>query len=213
MRKAAGEDIFISDGEGGRYITTVDQITKGGIVLKIKETLTKQKREERKIKITLACAIPKFTSFEDIVDKGTQLGIDEIIPLLTQRTLIKREVFERKMGQLKRVMTTAARQSGALFLPDLKDPMSFDDLLKVIHQFELCLLPNLSDKAFDLKDAVAPFKKGRLLVMIGPEGDFTRREIDLAFKAGCRGISLGESVLRVDTAAIAVMSFLRLYLE
>lgn len=211
LRVQKGEEIFISDGEGASYIATVDQSPKSAVILKIKQVLERQKREDRKMKITVACAIPKFTRFEDIVDKGTQLGADEIIPLLTERTLVKKGSFDKKMGRLKRVMKAAAKQSGVLFLPNLKESVSFTGLMKDICRYELRLLPNLSRKSLSLKDAVSSFKGSKILVLIGPEGDFTPGEIDTALDAGCLGISLGDSVLRVDAAAMAVMSFLRLY--
>ena len=71
--------------------------------------------------------------------------------------------------------------------------------------------PNLSDRYHILKEVVSGFTGKRILVLIGPEGDFTKHETEVALISGCVGVSLGDSVLRVDTAAISVMSFLRLY--
>jgi 16S rRNA (uracil1498-N3)-methyltransferase len=79
-------------------------------------------------------------------------------------------------------------------------------------------LPNLAKNSLSLKEAVLPLahkgeRERSILALIGPEGDFTQEEIDIALAAGCRGVSLGFSVLRVDTAAIAVISFLKLFFE
>ncbi len=211
LRMQKGEELFVSDGEGGGYIGAIEQVSKDRITLKIKKTYERQKKEDQKVRITLACAIPKNTGFEDIVDKCTQLGVDEIIPILTERTLVEKAVFEKKSGRLKRIIVAAAKQSGALFLPQLRAPQLFDDLIRSVGNFDLCLIPNLSSKPLSLKDSVSDFNGRRLMVMIGPEGDFSEQEIDRAFQAGCKGVDLGSSVLRVDTAAIAVVSFLRLY--
>ncbi len=211
LRVKTGEEVFVSDGDGGSYIAVARRLAKTEIVLAIKERLPKKKREDRPVRITLACAVPKYAHFEDIVDKATQLGVDEIIPMFTERTLIRKDIFDKKRQRLERIMIAAAKQSGALFLPRLRQFELFEDLMKDVPRFGLCLLPNLSSRSFALKDAVARLKNGDLLVLIGPEGDFTDDEVRKALQAGCLGITLGESVLRVDTAAIAVMSFLRLH--
>jgi 16S rRNA (uracil1498-N3)-methyltransferase len=213
MRIKEGEEVLITDGEGAGYITEVMQVTKERVSLKIKRVLEKRDRKAQKIKIALACAVPKYAHFEEIVDKATQLGIDEIIPLLTERTFIKKEAFDKKMGRLGRIMRAAAKQSGALFLPHLRGGVYFNDFIKEVSAYDLCLLPNLSKRPLSIKEAVAAFAGGRLLVLIGPEGDFTPDEIRLALEKGCQGVSLGESVLRVDTAAVAVISFLKMFLS
>lgn len=213
LRIEQGEQLSITDGQGCAYVAVVDQILKTEIILKVEKTFKERKRHEQKILLTLACAIPKFTKFEEIVDKGTQLGVDEIIPLLTERTLVEKDVFKKRKERLNRVMMSAAKQSGALFLPQIKEAVFFNEFINTVPHYALSLIPNLSRTSLALKEAVSGFKSGRILVLIGPEGDFTQREIDSALSRGCHGVSLGESVLRVDTAAIAVLSFLRLFFE
>ena len=212
LRVKKGEDLFVSDGEGSGYIAQVTQVSKHRVSLKIKTTLKKCSRDEQQIRITLACAVPKGVRFEEVVDKATQLGADEIIPLLTKRTFMKKDAFDKKRDRLQRIMTAAAKQSGASFLPHLREAVYFKDFIKEAGSFDLCLLPNLSERPLGLKKAVATFKRGRILVLIGPEGDFSPQELALAFQMGCQGVSLGESVLRVDTAAIATISFLKMFL-
>ncbi|MBI5872784.1 MAG: 16S rRNA (uracil(1498)-N(3))-methyltransferase [Candidatus Omnitrophica bacterium] len=212
LRIPAGEDVLISDGDGGSYIAQVSRISKTAVSLKIKKELKRVRREEQKVLISLACAVPKNTHFEDIVDKCAQLGVDEIIPLITERTLVKKEAFDKKRGRLERIVISAAKQSGVLFLPELKEAQDFSSFLPRVGAYDLGLLPNLSQKPMSIKDALKNFIGRKVLIMIGPEGDFTPQEITQAIGANCRGISLGESVLRVDTAAVCAVSFLRLYL-
>ncbi len=211
LRLRPGEDVFISDGEGGGYITEIEKIAKNSVVLRIKDAQKRRQKSDRKIIVTLACAIPKIARFEDIVDKATQLGVSEIIPLLTERTMIEMGAFDKKRDRFKRIIIAAASQSGALFLPELREATPFETLISMLGQYELRLLPNLSDRSHILKEVVSGFTGKRILVLIGPEGDFTKHEIEVALRSGCVGVSLGDSVLRVDTAAISVMSFLRLY--
>ena len=217
LRLRIGAEIFISDGEGSSYVALISSIQRHAVVLEIKRKQTTKQDNDKVIHITLAVAVPKNTRFEDIVDKATQLGIDAIVPLFTKRTITQRNVFEKKRSRFRRIMISAAKQSGALFLPDLKESLAFNDLIKKTIDYDVCLLPNLSHQSLSLKEAIQPFasrkqeKPIKILVLIGPEGDFTKEEISLAFKAGCRGIGLGESILRVDTAAIVVAGFLKLY--
>ncbi len=221
MRIKKQEMLFVSDGEGSAYITQVDKVSRACIVLKIKERVAQIKPEELPVKVVLACSIPKWSRFEDIVDKCTQLGAHEIIPLLTDRTLVSGPVFNKKSLRINRIMQSAAKQSGVLFLPRIRSATAFADMLKEASHYDLCLLPNLSESSLTLKEAIQKLdchgklkdKAQTILVLIGPEGDFTPREINEALRCGFHGVSLGESVLRVDTAAISIMGFIRLYFE
>jgi len=213
LRLRPGEELFISDGDGGGYITEIEKIDKNCVDLKIKDVKKRRRRADRNVMISLACAIPKNARFEDIIGKATQLGVDEIIPLLTDRTLVEKGAFDKKAERFRRVIISSAKQSGALFLPELKEATVFEDLINGIGQYELRLLPNLARKGRILKDVVSSFKGKKILVLIGPEGDFSKREIEVALNSGCVSVDLGESVLRVDTAALSVMSFLSLYFK
>lgn len=213
LRLTGGDELFVSDGEGGGYLAVVQDVRRDEALLTIKKAHKKIGRDEQKVRISLGCAVPRFTRFEDIVDKCTQLGIDEIIPLVTERTLLKKEAFDKKLPRLRRIALAAAKQSGALFLPLLGAAVMFHDFIAQSQAYNLKLIPNLSRGPLTLKNAVEHFQGGRVLVVIGPEGDFTAQELDAALGAGFRPITLGSSVLRVDTAAVACMGFLRLRLE
>jgi 16S rRNA (uracil1498-N3)-methyltransferase len=213
LRVVRGEDLLITDGEGGSYVATLARIAARSLSLEIKEKRKVATRQEQGALISLACAIPKNAPFEDIIDKGTQLGVTEIIPLITQRTLVRKESFDKKEERRKRVMLSAAQQSGVLFLPELHPCVGFFEFLPRVTSWDLCLLPNLSKNSQTLKSAVAHFKGKKILVMIGPEGDFSPEEVDAALRAGCLGVTLGASVLRVDTAALSVVSFLKLIFD
>ncbi len=210
LRVRPGEDLFISDGEGAGYVTTLEAVTRAGARLAIKERLPVRKRSERRVRLTVACAVPKAARFEDVIDKGTQLGVDAFVPLVTERGLLDEASCLKKMERWQRVRQAAARQSGVLFLPDVEPPVSVNDFLVRLGGYDLKLLPHLSEQARGLTEALQGFDRGRIVVLIGPEGDFSPSEVRSALDAGCTGVSLGCSVLRVDTAAIAVASYVRL---
>jgi 16S rRNA (uracil1498-N3)-methyltransferase len=215
LRLKTGDKVCVSDGEGVNYETRVASLLREKVILQIEGQSPLKAKNQKKAHISLGIAVPKNARFEEIVDKLTQLGIDVIIPLFTERTLVRKEFFDKRRDRLFRVMFSAAKQSGVSVLPELKEGVDFLTFLKSLSTYDVCLLPNLSQQDLSLKKAVSTLKTRsktvRILVLIGPEGDFTKREIDLALKAGCQAVSLGESVLRVDTAALAVASFLKLF--
>lgn len=213
LRIGAGESLFITDGEGGSFETNVSGVNKRAVTLKITKVFARQRRQDRKVRVALACAVPRYAYFEEVMDKATQLGADEVIPLVTQRTLVSKEAVDKKLKRYNKIMVAAAKQSGALFLPVLKPATLFQDVINTLPRYKLALMPNLGEQSMTLREALEGFQSGSILVLIGPEGDFTDQEIKIAFEAGCQGVSLGASVLRVDAAAIAVLSFLRLYTE
>lgn len=211
LRLSLDDPLLITDGDGGLYLTRIFRVGPKEVVLKITERRLTVDRSTRKIRVTLACAIPKNVAFEEIVDKAVQLGADEIIPLLTQRGQVSISQAQRKRARWERVRIAALKQSGALFAPCLREPFEFRDLLKEAARFDLCLLPNLEVQHACLKDSFHEFNRGKILVVIGPEGDFSKSETEASLEHGFKAVSLGASVLRVDTAAAAVLSFIRIF--
>jgi len=153
LRVLPGEELYVSDGDGAAYIAVVERIAGEEIILKIKQALKRVLRQDLPIVISLACAMPKNVRFEEIIDKCTQLGINEIIPITTHRSLIKKDIYDRKRERYERVMISAAKQSGVLFLPKLESPLEFSGLLKQLANYDLCLLPNLLNKPLSIRSA------------------------------------------------------------
>jgi len=211
LRLRPGEEVMISDGDGGSFLTVLEGYDKHSARLKVVKSLARRRRDGQRWRLSLAVAVPKNARFEDVVDKTTQLGVDEIIPLITDRTLVTAAQVSKKAGRYRRVIKASAKQSGVVFLPFLRDPVTFEQLLGLAGGYDMRCLPNLSEATVSLPQALAEIHKGRILVCIGPEGDFSLQEIQAAFAAGFKGVCLGDSVLRVDTAAIAVAAFFRLY--
>lgn len=210
LRIGKGEEVFISDGQGSGYIAAFDRESKGAALLVIRRREPVLERSRRPLSVTLACAVPKQAHFEDVIDKCTQLGVDRIVPLLTRRTLVSRDACLKKMSRWQRVRLAAAKQSGVLFLPELCVPLGFDEFLASTGAFDLKLVPNLSGETEPVERVVSSFNGRSIAVVIGPEGDFSPDEISAATHSGFKSVSLGESVLRVDTAAIALLGYLAL---
>lgn len=212
MRLQKGDTIVAFDGTGREYIGVIEQDLPKSAIIDIKKTIVIKR--ERQISISVAQAIPKKDTMDYIVTKSTELGVDEILPIITERTIARPKLkdFDLKRTRWERIAAEAARQCGRLYLPKISNIAFFKDFLKQIKDFELILIPTLDGERIALKNALNE-KPKNVLVIIGPEGDFTKREVAQAKKAGAIAVTLGENVLRCDTAAIYVLSVLSYELE
>jgi len=209
------EQVIIFDNLGNECITRVCEI--GAVAVKL-IVIEKKEAKDPGVKITVACAIPKKVKMDDIVDKLTQLGVECIIPLETERVIVRLDK-QKKIERLKRwekIAISAVKQSQRSRLPLIKPVAGFKDAILAAHSaalnFDLKLIPTLEGERKTLKEVFSKTSKKikKVIILIGPEGDFTPGEVTLAKQAGFLPVSLGAQVLRVDTAAIAVVSFIKL---
>ncbi len=211
LRLKVKDNLMIFDDRGNEYNCIIEKIT-NEVTLGIKhKSLPSSKKEG--IKITVACAIPKKSKMDDIIDKLTQLGADRIIPLETERVIVKlnKNKKEARLLRWQKIALNAAQQSQRNTSPVIEPIKNIREVLIKSENYDLKLIPTLTGKRKILKEVFTQIKPKNTLVLIGPEGDFTDGEVDSAKKSGCIPVSLGDLVLRVDTAAIAVVSFIRLY--
>ncbi len=162
-------------------------------------------------KIILACAIPKKSKFEMIIEKSTELGIDEIIPIETKRTeiKIKSNQLQKKQNRFQTVAINAAKQSKRLSIPTILPIMKFTKALEYLTESSTVIMPSLTGKTKPLLKTLTHLQKKKttsISFLIGPEGDFTEEEYHQAHEKGAIPVSLGPTVLRVETAAICASS-------
>ncbi|HLD69487.1 MAG TPA: RsmE family RNA methyltransferase [Candidatus Omnitrophota bacterium] len=216
LRLKSRQQIRLFDGSHKEIVGTI--VTMNSHKVEIRRDYVLPKTQERGIDVVLACAIPKRAKFEFIIEKATELGVDEIIPLKTERTEIalKSERLEKKLDRYRTVAINAAKQSGRVQVPRILPITTTSEIFQDTNQQTLKFIAALSDQRQNLFES---FQKidlknyKRMIFFIGPEGDFTSGEIALALEAGCIPISLGSNVLKVDTAAICVISFASLFLD
>ncbi|MCX5710314.1 MAG: RsmE family RNA methyltransferase [Candidatus Omnitrophica bacterium] len=210
LRLKAGEAVSVFDGKGNDCAAAIVKISADSVELVVKN---RKVSVFRKVSVTIACAIPKKSRFDDIVDKLTQLGVDRIIPLKTKRTIVKL-TKEKEGARHKRwikIALSASQQSQRSVLPHVEALTDIKDVIKRSAEFDLKLIPTLEGERKGFKEVFShPHPYRNILIFIGPEGDFTADEINLARKNGFIPVSLGTSVLRVETAAVAVASFINL---
>jgi len=211
LRLKAGEMLTVIDQKGTLFECRIEELSDRGVLRIIKETLPGL---EDKIRISIACAIPKRAKMDDIVDKLTQLGVEEIIPFFSERVVVMMDKKKRhlRLERWRKIAESASQQSQRNRIPKIAEPCDFKEALKKADGFKLKLIASVCvAKKDSLKKRLDHSSAESVMLLIGPEGDFTPAEIGLAEKKGFLPVSLGDTVLRVETAAIAAVSFLRLY--
>jgi 16S rRNA (uracil1498-N3)-methyltransferase len=167
-------------------------------------------------RITLGQAIPKGKNMDWIVQKAVEIGAAEIAPLLSDRTVVRldEESAASKQAKWQTVAIEAAKQCGQNWLPQVKTPQTLAEFFQDHRRFDLQLIGSLQSDAMHFKKILAEYagehgdRPGNVLILVGPEGDFTPAELSLARSQGCRPITLGPVVLRVETASIYCLSIL-----
>ena len=213
LRLKKGSVIQIFNGKSQEANAAIDAYTQQGLTVTIQSV---RDAVVKKAKIILACAPPKKDKFEWIIEKCTELGVDEIIPLKTRRSevVFSSEKMANKLSRFQKVAVNAAKQSKRLDLPVIHPMTDLASVLKNLDPEGLHLFPSLNDHPVHIKDVLSvekglkPFST--ITIFIGPEGDFTAEEVRLALDSGCVAVSLGDTVLKVETAAIATVSFVQL---
>lgn len=214
LRLHTGDDLAIVNGLGLVFKGTIVALDKSTVTI---EGVAEEVPLPTGPRIILACALPKRTVFETILEKSVELGVDEIIPMVTART--EYHQGRDKTARFQQVMVSACKQSRRLWFPRVHPVMTFAaavDLLAVPGQ--RLMLPWLEGERISLKAAINNFSSesqipSAIVFFIGPEGDFTAPEAEILKAKGAIPVSLGDTVLRVETAALAVASYARLYLK
>ncbi|HOW36257.1 MAG TPA: RsmE family RNA methyltransferase [Candidatus Omnitrophota bacterium] len=213
LRLKVGDAVVIFDGKGGEADAEILSNREDLVALKINHI---RGETPKALSILLACAIPKKSKFETIIEKCTELGVDEIIPLITQRTEV-RLTPERALSKISRfqsIAVNAAKQSCRKTVPIIHPAMSIKEVTeKFSSEDTILFIPCLTGTRTDLKSAMQKVSKRhkQILFLIGPEGDFTPEEVSLAVKQDCLPVSLGKTVLKVDTAAITVVATAKIF--
>ncbi len=207
----APEEVGIFDEHANVYGCLLAEVLKDRVILKI--VSRGRERNNAKTKFSVACAIPKNSRMDDIVDKLTQLGVERIIPLITERVVVKLDSRKKELRNKRweKIALSASSQSQRNSLVILEPIRDFTELIKSSKDYDLKLIPTLSAERKPIKTVLEEIKPRNVLVLIGPEGDFSENEIAVAKKEGFIPVSLGQPVLRVETAAVAAASFLQLF--
>lgn len=205
LRKRVGDPLSIVDGRGGFYTTVIEKIGKNKCNARVKSCKLAFNKTDYKLHIAIA-PTKSISRFEWFLEKATEIEIDEITPILCQRS-------ERKSirpDRLQKILVSAMKQSVKAYLPSLNELISFPEFLaKMRSSSEAKFIGYCSEGAnVHLREC---YEAGQnACILIGPEGDFSEEEIILAKDMDFRGTSLGKSRLRTETAGVVACSIISL---
>jgi 16S rRNA (uracil1498-N3)-methyltransferase len=213
LRMARGDKAVLFNGRGREITAEVVDHGRGAVRL---QKLHENQTPPLRCHITLGQAIPKGKNMELIVQKAVEIGASEIAPLISERTIVDldKEEAEQKQAKWQQVAIEAAKQCGQNWLPQVRRPRKLAPFFADLSRCDLQLIGSLQPDALHLKKILADYTSehqdlpASVLMLIGPEGDFTPAELALAKSHGCLPITLGPVVLRVETAAIYCLSVL-----
>lgn len=198
LRASVGDRLFFTDGRGTLIEACVELADKRSTVVWAVERVADPR--PLPYELTVACAPTKnIDRFEWFVEKAVEVGCGRIVPLCCDRS--ERRVV--KDDRLRKIAVSAMKQSLKYTLTEVDAMTAFDDFIRADHGEAQLFIAHCdpSDDKRLLRDSVAPH--GRVVVLIGPEGDFSPEEVERARAAGFRPVSLGDSRLRTETAALA----------
>ncbi len=160
--------------------------------------------------VTLAAAVPAQGKLETIVHQATELGVRTVVPLWTERCVgrFNPDRFAGRMARLQAIAIEALKQSGNPWLPAIQPLRRWKEMVGEFPQHERLLIATVEGPHEELRPLVQPPPRS-VLLLIGPEGDFSPREAEQAARAGARRIALGPSVLRCETACVAALAVLQ----
>jgi len=204
LRCREGDTVPVTDGAGLSAELVVESIGKSELQGSIRN---QQRVPPPETRVSVAMSLLKAPQrFDFFLEKATELGIDRIIPIITQRTVSTPDLkkIDRKAERWRNIVHSAARQSRRYYLPELSTPCSFQEALQ-LEGYDLRLIAHESEEAF------GPFEPAgkRVLFFIGPEGGFSEAEISAAAQSGVRPVSFGVSVLRAETAGVFAVALVR----
>jgi 16S rRNA (uracil1498-N3)-methyltransferase len=213
LRMKRGDRAVLFNGRGREITAEIVDLSGDEVRLRrLQETETPPLR----CRITLGQAIPKGKNMDLIVQKAVEIGAAEIAPLISERTIVDLgpKEAEQKKTKWQQIAIEAAKQCGQNWLPQVHAPRKLKDFFSHTGSFDLRLIGSLQPDAIHLKKILADYsdqhrdRPKNVLMVVGPEGDFTPAELALAKTNSCLPITLGPIILRVETAAIYCLSVL-----
>ena len=198
LRKGVGEEIDLVDGRGGWYRGAITEISKRSCHLRVQRLRTEAYRAGHKLSLWVA-PTKSIDRFEFILEKATEIGVDEVQPIFTEHS----ERTRLRTDRLERVIEAAAKQSLKAWMPQLKEPLPLADLLDTVTADQRYLAYLGADRVPLLRDQDRP--SGHCVVAIGPEGGFSPAEAEAARQRKFTWVSLGPHRLRTETAAITAV--------
>ena len=224
LRMKVGDELYVSDGVSRACEGRIREIGKGGILLDVIREV--EIEEEAGVRITLYQGLPKGAKMDEIVRKATELGVHRIVPVVTAR-VIPRNDGEHRNDRWRKIAEEAARQSQRGRIPEVEDVITLEEAVEEVKGQWIASsrkgrVPRNDRTGYDLVVVLFELEEGRTLkealrlvsptnigVFVGPEGGFEVAEVERLVSAGAVSATLGETILRTETAGPAAIAMIR----
>lgn len=215
MRLKIGDVLDLSDNENYVYVGEIKSIESRKIVFNIKSQ--NPFKRENKIRITLCQSMPKQKKIETIVQKSVELGVDNIIPFISQRTQLNKGFdVQKKTEKLVKVIEEAGTQSGEVKLPNVSQILSSQEMIDWVKEKEMPKILLHEKASAKIREVLCDYKgKGisEICIIVGPEGGFSQQEVSELSDAGAIPTLLPTNILRTETAALVAISMVKYEFE
>ena len=204
LRQKVGDAVVVFDGVGRSVQCKVVSVDKSKVILEKDGEIEIQPRG---LALHLCQAIPKSGNMELIVQKAVELGVASIHPLMTENTVAKAD--GKKLQKWQRIVLEACKQCGQNWLPEVKPVAQFNEWVDSREKYQLEIVAALDPRSEVIKVVLErQCEISSATLLVGPEGDLSQSEYDAAIASGYHPVSLGEIVLRVETATLYCLSVL-----
>lgn len=212
LRMKVGDEFQVCNSDTTEnYNVEIKSFEKEKIICSI---INKMKSEaESDINLKIFQGIPKSDKMELIIQKSTELGIKELIPVDMERCVskISGKDEKKKIDRWQKISEVAAKQSGRDMIPKIHNVIKINDIVKVISDFDMMIVPYEKAEGYSFKDAIKEIKEYdksniNIGIVIGPEGGFEPSEVEQLREAGAKIVTLGKRILRTETVALAMSS-------
>ncbi|WP_051533874.1 16S rRNA (uracil(1498)-N(3))-methyltransferase [Desulfitibacter alkalitolerans] len=210
LRLKEGSLVGLFDGFGYKAAGILLDVTNERVLVEL--THDKVANTEPPVEITLYQSLPKKDKLELIIQKATELGVKNIVPIITKRTIvhIDNEKAKKKVERWNKIAQEACKQSGRAYVPQISEPISFKAMLSEI-KAEINIIPYEAEDKKGLKQVLRSFKESMpksIGIFIGPEGGWDKDEVQMAVNHGIIPVTLGPRILRTETASLAVLTMI-----
>ena len=214
LRMKQGDSFLVSSASKSD-LCVLDSFTEDAVIAKITEE--NYQDTSLPVKLYLFQGLPKSDKMELVIQKAVELGAEGIIPVEMNRCVVKIDDKKKKSKQSRwqAISESAAKQSKRTVIPEISDVLSYKEAMEKAKEMDVFIVPyENKDGMKATKNALSEIKKGMSVgILIGPEGGFDEKEIEIAESVGGLTVSLGKRILRTETAAITALSMCMLYAE
>ena len=206
LRCKENDKLEVCDMDNNEYICQIKEINKDSILLDIIEKVNVKR--ESNLKVKLYQGMPKGTKMELILQKLTEIGVDEIVLVQTKRSVTKidNKKEDKKIERWERIIYEAAKQSKRGKIPTLTGVLTFNEALENMKNNDLNLCPYENERTVVIKEAIKGKQINNIGIFVGPEGGFEEEEIEKIQDINGQVVSLGPRILRTETASVVASS-------